>query len=258
MCIDYRKLNKAMRKDHFSLPFIDQLLDRLARHSRYCFLDGYSEYNQILINPEDHEKTTFTCPYGTYAFRRMSFSLCNAPTTFQSCTMAIFIDLVEDIMEVFMDYFSVFETSFSHCLHNLNIVLERCQDKNLVLNWEKCCFMVREGIVLGHRVSKEGLEVDKSKISAIENLIPPMNVKGVISFFGHAGFYWLFIKDFSKIERPLRRIHLIGPLKNCKIFQNILLNVTSLSFFFVPKILTITTIFFILYIGPVLCFRRLW
>ena len=134
VCMDHRKLNKATRKDHFPLPFIDQMLDRLARYSYYCFLDGYSGYNQIAIAPEDQEKTTFTCPYGTFAFRRMPFGLCNAPATFQRCMMAIFSNMMEDIMEIFMDDFSVFGTSFDHCLHNLALVLQRCEDKNLVLN----------------------------------------------------------------------------------------------------------------------------
>ena len=82
MCIDYRKLNAATRKDHFPLPFIDQMLDKLSSYTFYCFLDGYSGYNQIAIHPEDQEKTTFTCPFGTYAFRKMLFGLCNAPATF--------------------------------------------------------------------------------------------------------------------------------------------------------------------------------
>ena len=99
VCMDYCKLNKATRKDHFPLPFIDQMLDRLVGYSYYCFLDGYSRYNQIAIAPKDQEKTTFTCPYGTFAFRRMPFGLCNAPATFQRCMMAIFSDMVEDIME---------------------------------------------------------------------------------------------------------------------------------------------------------------
>ena len=150
VCIDYRKLNKATRKDHFPLPFIDQMLDRLAGYEYYCFLDGYSGYNKISIAPEDQEKTTFTCPYSTFAFRRMSFGLCNAPTTFQRCMMAIFSDMVEEIMEVFMDDFLVFGTSFEHCLHNLARVLQRCEKKNLVLNWEKCHFMVKEGTILGN------------------------------------------------------------------------------------------------------------
>ena len=89
VCIDYRKLNKVTRKDHFPLPFIDQMLDRLAGHPYYCFLDGYSRYNQIPIAPEDQEKTKFTCPYGTFAFQRMSFGLCNAPAIFKSCMMSV-------------------------------------------------------------------------------------------------------------------------------------------------------------------------
>ncbi|KAM6543139.1 hypothetical protein CsatB_007586 [Cannabis sativa] len=203
VCMDYRKLNKATRKDHFPLPFIDQMLDRLAGKEFYCFLDGYSGYNQIAIALEDQEKTTFTCPYGTFAFRRMPFGLCNAPATFQRCMMAIFSDMVENILEIFMDDFSVFGESFDTCLVNLEKVLARCEDTNLVLNWEKCHFMVQEGIVLGHKVSNKGIEVDRAKVEVIEKLPPPTTVKGIRSFLGHAGFYRRFIKDFSKISKPL-------------------------------------------------------
>ena len=134
VCIDYRKLNTATKKDHFPLPFIDQMLDRLAGHTHFCFLDGYSGYNQIAIAPEDHEKTTFTCPFGTFAFRRMPFGLCNAPGTFQRRMMSIFFDLAKEVMEIFMDDFTVYESSFEKCLHNLGTVLQRCKDKNLALN----------------------------------------------------------------------------------------------------------------------------
>ncbi|GJX54411.1 reverse transcriptase domain-containing protein [Tanacetum coccineum] len=107
VCIDYRKLNEATRKDHFPLLFMDQMLERLARNEYYCFLDGFLGYFQIPIDPHDQEKTTFTCAYGTFAYHRMPFGLCNAPGTFQRCMMAIFHDMIEKTMEVFMDDFSV-------------------------------------------------------------------------------------------------------------------------------------------------------
>ena len=134
ICIDYRKPNKATRKDYFPLPFLDKMLDRLAGHEYYCFLDGYSCYNQISIAPEDQEKMTFTCPYGTFAFRRMPFGLCNAPSTFQQCMMALFYDMVEKTIKVVMDDFSVLDSSFDKCLENLRSVLIRCKETNLVLN----------------------------------------------------------------------------------------------------------------------------
>ncbi|GJU65006.1 reverse transcriptase domain-containing protein [Tanacetum coccineum] len=155
VCIDYRKLNEATRKDHFPLPFMDQMLERLAGNEFYCFLDGFSGYFQIPIDPQDQEKTTFTCPYGTFAYRRMPFGLCNAP---------------------------VFGDSFDSCLSNLEKMLKRCEDTNLVLNWEKCHFMCREGIVLGHKILKSGIEVDRAKVDVIAKLPHPTTVKGVRSF----------------------------------------------------------------------------
>ncbi|GJW00359.1 reverse transcriptase domain-containing protein [Tanacetum coccineum] len=125
VCIDYRKLNEATRKDHFPLPFMDQMLERLAGNEFYCFLDGFSGYFQIPIDPQDQEKTTFTCPYGTFVYRRMPFGLCNAPGTFQRCMMAIFHDMIGKTMEVFMDDLLVFEDSFDSCLSNLEKMLKR-------------------------------------------------------------------------------------------------------------------------------------
>ena len=115
-------------------------MERVAGHDYYCFLDGYSGYFQIAIALEDQEKTTFTCPFGTYAYRRMPFGLCNAPATFQRCMLSIFSDMVERIMEVFMDDLTVYGKTFDDCLLNLKKVLKRCIEKDLVLNWEKCHF----------------------------------------------------------------------------------------------------------------------
>ncbi|RVW26113.1 Retrovirus-related Pol polyprotein from transposon 17.6 [Vitis vinifera] len=203
VCIDYRKLNVVTRKDHFPLPFIDQVLERVSGHPFYCFLDGYSGYFQIEIDVEDQEKTTFTCPFGTYAYRRMPFGLYNALATFQRCMLSIFNDMVERIMEVFMDDITIYGGTFEECLVNLEAVLKRCIEKDLVLNWEKCHFMVHQGIVLGHIISEKGIEVDKAKVELIAKLPSPTTVKGVRQFLGHPGFYRRFIQDFSKLSRPL-------------------------------------------------------
>jgi hypothetical protein len=108
--------------------------------------------------------------HATFAYRRMPFGLCNAPATFQRCMMTIFSDFIEEIMEVFMDDFSVHGMCFESCLKNLEKVLERCGEIDLVLNWEKCHFMVKQGIVLGHVISERGIEVDKAKIETVEKL----------------------------------------------------------------------------------------
>ncbi|CAN6695163.1 unnamed protein product [Malus baccata var. baccata] len=169
-------------------------------------LADIKDYNQIVIAPDDQEKTTFTCPFGTFAYRRMPFGLCNAPATFPRCMVSIFSDYVEKIIEIFMDDFSVFGDSFDKCLDNLTLILKRCVETNLVLNWEKCRFMVKQGIVLGHIISEKGIEVDKSKVDLVRYLPSPTSVREVRSFLGHAGFYRRFIKDFSKIAQPLCRL----------------------------------------------------
>ena len=134
VCIDYRKLNALTRNDHFPLPFIDQVLERVSGHPFYCFLDGYAGYFQIEIDLEYQENTTFACPFGTFAYRRTPFSLCNAPATFQKCMLNIFSDMVECMIEVFIDDITIYGSAFDECLVNLEAVLNRCIEKNLVLN----------------------------------------------------------------------------------------------------------------------------
>nr|GFB15132.1 hypothetical protein [Tanacetum cinerariifolium] len=171
-----QKLNEAIRKDHFPLSFMDQMLERLAGNEYYCFLDGFSGYFQISIDPKDQEKTTFTCPHGTFTYKRMPFGRCNAPGTFQRCMMAIFHDMIEKMME------------------------------------EKIHFMVKEGIVLGHKISKKGIEVDKAKIEVISKLPHLTTVKGIRSFLGHAGFYRAVLGQ--RIKKHFQPIHYASKTMN--------------------------------------------
>nr|GEZ41270.1 reverse transcriptase domain-containing protein [Tanacetum cinerariifolium] len=166
---------------------------RLAGNKYYCFLDGFSGYFQIPIDPRDQEKTTFTCLYGTFAYRRMPFGLCNAPGTFQRCMLAIFHGMVEKTMEVFMDDFSVFENYFENYLSRLDKMLQRCEDTNLCLNWEKSHFMVKEGIVLDHKISKNEIKVNKDKFDVIAKLLHPTTVKGAEN---------LAADHLSRLENP--------------------------------------------------------
>ncbi|RVW62574.1 Retrovirus-related Pol polyprotein from transposon 412 [Vitis vinifera] len=193
----------ALGKYHFPLPFIDQVLERVSGHPFYCFLDGYSGYFQIEIDVEDQEKTTFTCPFGTYAYRRMPFGLCNAPATFQRCMLVSSVIWWSELWRFSWMTSPYMGSTFEECLVNLEAVLNRCIEKDLVLNWEKCHFMVHQGIVLGHIISEKGIEVDKAKVELIVKLPSPTTVKGVRQFLGHAGFYRRFIKDFSKLSKPL-------------------------------------------------------
>ena len=155
----------------------------------------------------------------------MSFGLCNAPAIFQRYILSIFSDMVERFLEVFMDDFSVFGDSFDQCLHHLMLVLQRCIEKNLVLNWEKCHFMVKQGIVLGHIISSKGIEVDKAKVDLISNLPPPKIVREVRSFLGMLVFIDVSLKILAKFLDPyaiylLRMylfslmIHVLWHLKN--------------------------------------------
>ncbi|RDX81296.1 Retrovirus-related Pol polyprotein from transposon 17.6, partial [Mucuna pruriens] len=206
VCIDYKRLNQTTRKDHFPLPFIDQVLEKLLGKSHYYFLDGFSSYMQIHIAPEDQHKTTFTCLFGTFANTHMPFGLWNALSTFQHCMTSIFSDLLQDCMEVFMGAFTVYVDSFDACLDNLSKLLTRCIDINLVLSFKKCLFMVIEGIMLGHLVSNRGIEVDKSKIDIITSLPNHASMREVRSFLGHACFYKRFIKNLSKLALPLSKL----------------------------------------------------
>lgn len=177
------------------MPFTDPMLDIIAGKDWYCFLDGYFGYSMISIALEDYENTTFTCPYDTFAFKWMSFWLCNAPDTFQRCiTFPFFRHGHGHYGGMYGRCFCSRSFFLYECLLSISMALHRCEEANLVLNWVKCHFMLKEGIFLGHKVLVKGIEVDKANIDVIEKLSLPIWVKGVQSFLGHAKFYRCFMK----------------------------------------------------------------
>lgn len=198
ICVDYWELNKATKKDHFPLPFIDQVLGGLAEKKEFSFLDGFSRYNQIQINPEDQDKTTFTCPLGPFAYRVLPFGLCNAPVSFQRVVLSIFYKLVHDAVEIYMYDFTHYGSDF-----NLGKVLDKYIEMNLSLSSEKCEFWMTEGTMLSHAISQKGLQVDANKTAIIQRVPPPQKVRDVRSFLGLVGYYQRFIKYFSKLASSL-------------------------------------------------------
>ena len=194
-----KHLKYAFFEKDKQLPLIisKHVLERLAGKSHYCFVDGYSGcysgYFQVHIAPEDQEKTTFTCLFGTYAYKRMPFGLCNPPRTFHRCMVSISSDLLKECM----NDFSIYGSSFDDCLSSLANILQRCIDSGLVLNYEKCHFMGESGIVSGHVISRKGIKVDRTKIEMISTLPYPATGQEVHSFLGLASFYRRFIQNFS-------------------------------------------------------------
>ena len=171
------ELNKANHRDYFPLPFINQVLDTLSRKKYFSFLDGFSGYNQIQIAPKDQEKTTFIYPLGTYAYRVLPFGFCSAPTTFQRVVLAIFSNLTNDCVEVYMDEFTVHGKDFQEALTSLEKVLIRCKETNLSLSNENSKMMLTEGIVLGHHIFGSGMRVDPAKIHIITQIRIPSSQK---------------------------------------------------------------------------------
>jgi hypothetical protein len=202
VCQDFRKLNSATKKDYFPLPFTDIILDHVAGHQRYSFLDGFSRYNQVFIRMSDQLKTTFTTEWGMFAFNRMSFGLCNAPGTFQRLMMDIFKVFLTHFLEVFIDDFAVFSNQEDH-LEYLRKTFQQCRETNLKLYPGKKNFGMSSGILLGHIVGPHGLQVDMDKVKTMLALLAPSNVKEIRGFLGCVGYYKRFIEGYTKRAIPL-------------------------------------------------------
>ncbi|KAE8654932.1 No pollen germination related 2 [Hibiscus syriacus] len=182
MCVDYRDLNKASLKDSFPLPHKDTLVDNTAGHAWFSFMDGFSGYNQIKMNPEDMEKTTFVTMWGTFCYKVMPFGLKNAGATYQRAMVTLFHDMMHKEIEVYVDDMIAKSRTEEEHIQNLRKLFQRLRKYQLKLNPIKCTFGVTSGKLLGFVVSKKGIEIDPDKVKAIQDLPPPNIKKEPLSF----------------------------------------------------------------------------
>ena len=205
-CIDYRKLNAVTKKDNHPLPRVDELLDKFQGSKWFTSIDLKAGFWNIPIKEEDKEKTAFITSEGLYQFEVMPFGLCNAPSTFQRCMHKVLGNLIYTKAPVYLDDINVHSRTFEDHLRDLQEVFDKLRAANLKLGREKCFFCKDEIQFLGFIVSKEGIKTEDSKIEKIKNFPIPRNLKELRGFLGLAGYYRKFIKDFSKIAKPLTKL----------------------------------------------------
>src|SRR5581483_6053711 len=202
-CIDYRKLNKIIKKDNQPLPRIDDLLDAFKGCKWFTSLDLAAGYWQVPVDLEDIEKTAFITHEGTYEFLVIPFGLCNAPATFQRMMNTIFDDLLYKYIKVYLDDCNIHSETFEEHLIHLEEVFNRLRKAGLKLKPSKCHFCLPEIKFLGHIVGRDGIKVDPSKIEKVKNFPVPTNLTELRSFIGLASYYRKFVPEFSKIVKPL-------------------------------------------------------
>ena len=207
MCIDYRQLNLRTKKDSYSLPRTEDILNALSGNKYFTILDMKSGYHQIEMHEPHKERTAFTVgPLGFYEFNRMPFGLVNAPATYQRLMEECFFGLHLDICYIYLDDLIIFSKTFEEHMDRLTKIFQRLRDVNLKLSPKKCEFFKRKVRYVGHIVSSDGIEPDPQKIDKVKDWPTPTNPDEVRQFLGFVGYYRRFIKDFSKVSRPLAEL----------------------------------------------------
>jgi hypothetical protein len=201
LCVDFRNLNKSSLKDNYPLPKMDHVLEKVVGANRMSMIDGFSGYNQIAMNEQDREKTAFTTPWGTFMYDKMSFGLMNAGATFQRAMDIAFVGERDKFVVIYLDDLTVFSKTDEEHLSHLKQTFEKCRRYGLSLNPKKSHFAMREGKLLGHIVSKDGIRIDPKRIEAIETINIPRNVKEIQSFLGTINFLRRFIPNFAEIVK---------------------------------------------------------
>lgn len=205
-CVNYKKLNSVTIKDNYPLPNIEELLNTVAGYKYYTTLDLFSGYWQCGIKPGDEDKTTFICKYGTYAFNVMPFGLTNAPASFQRLMEIVLKDAIDNCVCVYLDDVVIFSNSFEEHMLHLRMIFEKLKIANLKMNGSKCKFFSETILFLGHKISREGISTDSTKIHNILTQLKPRNISELRTFLGMCSYYRRFVKNFSTITTPLTNL----------------------------------------------------
>ncbi|GJZ22287.1 putative reverse transcriptase domain-containing protein [Tanacetum coccineum] len=206
MCIDYRELNKLTIKNRYPLPRIDDLFDQLQGSSVYSKIDLRSGYHQLRVRDEDIPKSAFRTRYEHYEFQVMSFGLTNAPAIFMDLMNRMCKPYLDKFVIVFIDDILIYSCNKEEHVNHLRIILELLKKEKLYGKFSKCDFWIRIVQFLGHLIDSQGLHVDPAKIESVKNWTSPTTPTEIRQFLGHAGYYWIFIKDFSKIAKSLTEL----------------------------------------------------
>jgi ribonuclease HI len=203
LCVDFRNLNKCSRKDNYPLPKMEHMLQKVSGSKVMSFIDGFSGYNQIAVHPEDREKTAFTTPWGTFMYEKMPFGLMNAGATFQRAMDIAFIGEKDKFVLIYLDDITVFSNSHELHLQHLRKTFLKCRKYGISLNPKKSNFALKEGKLLGHIVSEEGVKIDPKRVEAIRNLSLPRSKKDIQSFLGTINFVRRFIGNFAELTKNI-------------------------------------------------------
>jgi hypothetical protein len=203
LCVDFRNLNKCSRKDNYPLPKMEHILQKVSGSKVMSFIDGFSGYNQIVVHPDDKEKTAFTTPWGTFMYEKMPFGLMNAGATFQRAMDIAFIGEKDKFVLIYLDDITVFSSIHELHLQHLKRTFLKCRRYGISLNPKKSNFALKEGKLLGHIVSADGVRIDPKRVEAIKNLSLPRSKKDIQSFLGTINFVRRFIVNFVELTKHI-------------------------------------------------------
>jgi hypothetical protein len=206
ICVDFINLNQASLKDNYPLPNMEYLLKRVTSAEMMSMLDGFSRYNQVLVNKDDQLKIVFTTPWGTYKYLRMPFGLTNAGDTFQHAMDYAFRDIIQKIIEIYQDDLTAISKKREQHVQHLRTIFQRCREYDISLNPKKSIFGVDKGKLLGHIISKYGIMIDPTRVEDIKRIPLPKDNKSLQSFFGQINFIRRFVPNFAEIVKPLNKL----------------------------------------------------